>query len=388
MTTPTLANLRVARAHATGSADQVVESLASELRTGVGSHGIAAILYFASSRYHPDDLVGPLCHQFPGVPMIGCSTAGEFTEQITGTEGVTAIAIPHGILRRAAAALGDLTDDVVGGTEAAVATLQAGFGARLRSLDPTTHLGFALIDGMHGAEEMVNLILGNAAPALNFVGGSAGDDLAFKGTWVAVGNQVSWNGVALMVAEAEVPFQVVKSCSFTSTGRTLRITKADVPNRTVLEFDGRPAVEVYAESLGLEPGQVDSSAFMSHPVGLMMDGDPWIRSPQQVGSDGTGLRFYAQIIEGMDVDVMTSGDLVKETGLAIDKACADLGNTISGAVMFNCILRRLEIDSLGIAEPFLDSFRGIPVAGFHTYGETWLGHINQTLTGVVFGSHD
>ena len=53
--------------------------------------------------------------------------------------------------------------------------------------------------------------------------------------------------------------------------------------------------------------------------------------------------------------------------------------------MFNCILRRLEIDAEGLTEPFLAAFGEVPVAGFHTYGETWMAHVNQTLTGVVFG---
>jgi hypothetical protein len=54
-------------------------------------------------------------------------------------------------------------------------------------------------------------------------------------------------------------------------------------------------------------------------------------------------------------------------------------------VWFNCILRRLELDANGQSAPFLTALGSIPAARFHTYGETWIGHINQTLTGVVFG---
>jgi hypothetical protein len=384
MTAPTLTDLTAARAHATGEAPAAVEAIADALREGLGARPAAAVVYFASAHYDPQQVAGPLAGRFPGIPVIGCSTAGEFTDQRTGTGGISAVALPEGILVRAVAALGDLSGDVAAGTDAAISAVEATLGRELRGLDPASHLGLVLIDGLHGAEELVNERLGNAAPLLDVIGGSAGDDLAFRSTWVAVGDQVSWNGVALLVAETGVPFRVVKSCSFTPTGTVLRITKADVPNRTVLEFDDRPAVQAYAEALGLRPEQVDTSAFMAHPVGLMIDGAPWIRSPQAVTPDGA-LRFYAQILEGMDVELMTAGDLAADTAVTIAEARAELDGRVSGAVMFNCILRRLEIDAKDVAQPFLDSFGGIPLAGFHTYGETWLGHVNQTLTGVIFG---
>jgi len=299
---------------------------------------------------------------------------------------VSAVAFPQGQLLKVAAALGDLGDAAGGvqaGTDAVVAAVEAGFGP-LRDLDPATHLGLVLIDGLHGNEELVNERLGNAAPMLDVVGASAGDDLAFTRTWVALGDRVSDHGVVLLVAQAGVPFRVVKTCSFVPSGLTLRITEADVPNRTVIEFDHRPALEAYAEAVGVKPSEVDASVFMRHPVGLMIDGEPWIRSPQQATPEGH-LRFYAQILEGMEVEVMESGDLVGETEAAMATAVTDLGGHSGGGVMFNCILRRLEIDARGLNAPFLAAFGGVPVAGFHTYGETWLGHVNQTLTGVIFG---
>jgi hypothetical protein len=382
VTTSTVTGLSAARARATGPAAQAVPQLCATLDQGLAGRTAAAVLYFASADYDPADLAGPITAHFPGAQVLGCSSAGEFTDQGTGTNAITAIALPEGMLRRTSAALGDLDGDVEAGTDSAVARIEADLGP-LRDLDPSKHLGFVLIDGMHGSEEAVTERLGNAAPILGVVGASAGDDLAFARTWVAVGDTWSWHGVALLVAEIGVPFRTVKTCSFTSTGKQLRITKADSATRTVLEFDGLPATQAYAQALGIQVQDVDASVFMSHPVGLMLDDEPWIRSPQAT-VDGGGLRFYAQILEGMDVEIMTSTNLVGATADAITAARDELGGA-SGAVMFNCILRRLELDATGQGQAFVDTFAGVPTAGFHTYGETWLGHVNQTLTGVVFG---
>jgi hypothetical protein len=375
--------VRPVRAHTTGAAPTAVPQLIGHLLTGLRGAHAEAVLYFASSRYEPLDLAGPISAAFPGSAVIGCSTAGEFTDEVNGTGGISAIAIPYGVLTGAVAALGDLSHDVAAGTQSAVSRIERSIGVQLRDLDPLNHLGFVLIDGMHGSEEQVNDTLGNVAPLLEFVGGSAGDDLAFDRTWVAVGEEISYHGVALLVVRTGVPYHVVKTCSFESAGRTLQVTKADVVGRFVTELDGRPAAQVYAEAVGVREQDLSAAVWMRHPVGLMIDGQPWIRSPQSV-VDG-GIRFYAQLRPGMQVEVMCAGDLVADTRRTLERARAELGGDVRGAVLFNCILRRLEMDADGSSEQFLATLAGIPTAGFHTYGETWLGHVNQTLTGVLFG---
>jgi hypothetical protein len=381
--TTTYSTLRLVRAHVTGAASSAVPELTNHLLSGLGGTPAAAVLYFASSRYDPHHLASPISAAFPGAAVIGCSTAGEFTEQVDDTGGISAVAFPQGVLTGAVAALGELSADVAAGTQAAVSRIERSIGIQLRDLDPADHVGFVLIDGMHGCEEEVNDTLGNAAPLLEFVGGSAGDDLAFERTWVAAGEDVSYHGVALLVVRSAVPYQVVKTCSFLPTGRTMQITKADVAGRHVQELDGRPAAEVYAEAVGVPVHTLDSSVWMRYPVGLVIDGQPWIRSPQAV-VDG-GIRFYAQLRPGMQVELMSAGDLVADTREAMERTKAELGGHVRGAVLFNCILRRLEMDAEGLTESFLAALGETPAAGFHTYGETWLGHVNQTLTGIVFG---
>ena len=56
---------------------------------------------------------------------------------------------------------------------------------------------------------------------------------------------------------------------------------------------------------------------------------------------------------------------------------------------FECVLRRLEIIQLPQEEKdrIINLYKDNQMIGFHTYGEQLGGvHINQTLTGVAFGT--
>jgi len=366
------------------SAQTEAAAAGRELVEQLGTVDAAAVLFFASPAIPGAGIAAALMEHFPSAPVIGCTSAGEFTERGTATCGVSAVVLPRGVVHRAAAALARLDGDVERGIAAAVAQVEKQLQVSLRDADPARYVGLVLIDGLHGSEERVNEVLGNLGPLLSFVGGSAGDDLKFVKTEVYCGGEVSEHGAAVLVLDVAVPFTIVKTCSFEPAGRTFTITEADVPNRIVWELDGRPAAEAYAEAVGSSVQALDSSVFMAHPLGLMIDGQPWIRSPQQV-IDGRGMKFYCQILPGMEVDLMRGTDLLGETRAALRNAVAELGGATSGAVIFNCILRRLEIDANNHGEEFVAALGGIPAAGFHTYGESWLGHINQTLTAVLFG---
>lgn len=343
----------------------------------------AAILFFCSHTHDGAAISGGLKGKYPEAEIIGCTTAGEFTEKLSVTGAVTALAVPRDHTAKVAAAIVSHGGAAKESVRKVAEALAVGLGEEsMRTLDPGRWVGVVLIDGLHGSEEQVNEGLGEAAPLLNFVGGSAGDNLAFQSTQVFYNGEATDDGTALLLMEMTTPFEVVKTCSFASMGTTFTITKADEANRVVYEFDGRPAVEAYAEALGISTEEVDSNVFMSHPVGIMMDGRPWIRSPQQQADSG-GMKFYCSIVEGMEVSLMKSTDLVAETRRALGEVAQKLAD-VNGILGFNCILRRLELDAKDAHGELTECFNA-PTAGFHTYGESWLGHINQTLTAIVFG---
>ena len=104
-------------------------------------------------------------------------------------------------------------------------------------LDLERWIGLVLVDGLSGAEERLMDQLGNLTDVA-FVGGSAGDDLAFKTTLVAAGGVVHRDAAVLVLLECPNGFELLKTQSFVATGKSLVPTRVDRATRTVLEFDG------------------------------------------------------------------------------------------------------------------------------------------------------
>ena len=119
---------------------------------------------------------------------------------------------------------------------------------------------------------------------------------------------------------------------------------------------------------------------MHNPLGLMIDGEPYVRSPQQIKA-GT-MSFYCSINEGMELTLLESMDIVEDTARALAKVRKELGG-ISGVINFNCILRTLELEQKGLTGEYGALFADVPTVGFSTYGEQFIGHINQTATMLV-----
>ena len=78
--------------------------------------------------------------------------------------------------------------------------------------------------------------------------------------------------------------------------------------------------------------------------------------------------------------VLESTDIVADT----EKAVRDLGQA-SALINFHCILRTLELKSKGQCPAYGKLFEKVPTVGFSTYGEEYIGHINQTSTILVVG---
>jgi hypothetical protein len=349
------------------------DGAAAELRTQLGATANSLVVYFASPSYPQPKLAAILHQQLGGRHTIGCSTAGEIVSGSLSKGSIVAMALA---LDDTAFVGVQLVPRI--GDSAALATSLSAFekelGTPLRDLDVTKYVGLVLMDGLSKGEERFLEALGDRTD-LFFVGGSAGDDLKFAETWVSADGVASKNGAVLAILEPTRGFDIIKTQSFTELGKKLVATKVDEPSRVVLEFDGKPAADAYAAAIGTDRAGL-ADRWMAHPLGLMAGSDPFIRSPAQITENG-GVAFLCSMKPGMELSVLASTDIVADTR----KALADkVKGGARGLINFNCILRTLDLEKRGQCEAYGEVFRALPTIGFSTYGEAYVGHVNQTAT--------
>ena len=330
------------------------------------------MLFFASTKYEPQLLSAQLQTAFPEACVVGCSTAGELDAGKMMTGAAVAMFFPADVVEDAAAAVTEnLRQETT--VQKAFAEFERHFRLPVSSLDLARHVGLVLVDGLSGAEERLMEKIGDRSDIL-FVGGSAGDDLKFQQTRVYAGGKAYTNAAVLVLLRLKNGFEVLKTQSFVPAGRHLVATQVDEAKRAVIQFDHKPALEAYAEALGVLPHRV-SEHLMQHALALMVNGEPFVLSPQRV--DGQNLVFFCQIKEGMQLEVLNGTDIVADTGAAIGARQSDQ-NPIAGLVDFQCILRTLDLRNQKRCEQYGAIFSGFPAIGFSSYGEQYLGHMNQT----------
>lgn len=319
------------------------------------------ILYFHSTSFEADTLAACLAVIYPGVPALGCSTSGEIVTGKMLDGGLVIAGFEADEIPQAEVVAID-GDDVKG----AVAALESRFG----QVDFSTHVGLILMDGLSGKEETLMESLSDCTD-LTFLGGSAGDDLKFSKAYVAANGQVVGGPGAMALLHVPAGFDLIKTQSFRTTGVMLTPTLVDHQARAVLEFDGKPAALAYAEAVGAISAQDATNMFMTNPLGLMADDEPFVRSPQRI--DGDKLHFYCSVNEGMELEVLKGQNIVADTEEALNMF------QYRNLIVFNCILRTLDLKNQGKTEAFGQLFNK-PTIGLSTYGEAYLGHINQTAT--------
>ena len=284
------------------------------------------IAFFASTKYDLGTIGKGLEKAFPGATVIGCSTSGELIMGRMLKDSVVAMAMDEYLVGQVAVEVfSDLSSK--NGVAQAFASFEKKMGRKMSDLDMNKYAGIILIDGLRAAEERIMDAIGNISD-ITWIGGSAGDDLKFKETKVFANGQSQTNAAVLALIRLDKGFDILKTQSFCQTGRKLRATEVDEASRTVVRFNDQPAAKAYAAAIGYTSEKV-ADGFMRYPVGVMIDGEPFVRSPQRLDNDK--MVFYCKIKQGTELSILESRDIVKDTEAALHEMAKALGH-VSGII--------------------------------------------------------
>jgi hypothetical protein len=369
------------RSFASDAREAVVEATASFAGTSPD-----LLLAFASTRQDPSKVHAELRERFPKATIAGCTTTGELMdgEHANGSLTVAALFTPN--TRWSVQIISPLSAFEDGLARSAVEAAARELEIDVTQVDPRELVGILLSDGLSCKEESVAAAVAEALEGVPLVGGSAGDDCAFRCTEV-IGPQGSATDAALLVVGHGPAgfYRIVKHQHFTRRAVSMAVTKADPKTRRVYEIDGILAVDAYAKALGLTRENLTQEASFLNPVLVNIQGQLYVRSVQTINDDGS-LTFYCAVDEGWLLDIAGHDEMVPalEHDLA---ALADGKEPPALLLGFNCILRALEAEKRGLHEEVGALVRNFAPAsvGFDTYGEVLNGlHINQTLVAIGF----
>jgi hypothetical protein len=347
---------------------------------------IRAVLYFFSPELERSGIQAAFGRAFGQARRIGASMIGGWSSAGPVETGIVAMSLSGDEVEESFVAF---REGAKADPEACGRGLAADIKAKLggRALDPERYVGILLVDGLCLGEKVVRALSTEKGLVLPIIGGAAADELEFKRTLVACDSSVSADGAVLLVLKMKVPFFCDHFVHYLPTESDGVVTRAEPDRRIVWEIDSKPAAARYAEFLGLASASaLKNSHFARNPLGVVIGDTVYARSPNAI-VDGTGLQFYCFIEAGTKVSLLKQGDLLANAREGIAKARSFLPG-IRGALLFNCVLRYLEMKEDREVEAFNNVFAGMPFIGFNTFGEELFTHHNQTLTALFIGGKE
>jgi hypothetical protein len=349
------------------------EYLATEIRHQLGANDPDGIIVFISPVNDYGSVLAALDSRFSGVPLIGCSSAGEFTSESSGTGRTSIFAIRNPEMKFSASLATNLSE----GRAAAAKQLVDGFNG-LSTSDYRYRTAIVLVDALAGlAEDLVDQLTLATGGLYQLVGGGAGDDAAFSKTHVFCGTQVATNAVVALEVLSNKPVGIGARHGWAACSSRLRVTAAS--DSCVNTMNVSPAVDAFEDHASVTKQSFDRAQplpfFLHNVMGISTDQGYKLRVPLGVNPEG-GVAFAAEIPVGATAQIMSTGpdDAVAAAKTATADAVRQVkesGANPSGALFFDCVATRLRL-----GEDFRQELSAVgsalgssAFAGFNSYGQ-------------------
>jgi methyl-accepting chemotaxis protein len=314
-----------------------------------------------------------VARRMTGAEIIGCTTAGEITEEGLVHDGIAVMLVAGGTSSASTSFASGMKGDPVRVANALLAAeKRAAPGSSARHA--TTVL---LTDGLSGnGERVVFDMYERMRGRGQIVGGAAGDEGRFAETHVGNHERNGPDAATALHVTSESPWGVGVNHGLRSTTKPMRVNKAQ--GNVIFELDGVPAFEVYrrhAAKSGVSLTRESAGPYLiGNELGIhFFDRITRARAPLSVGADGS-LSCAADVPQGSMVSILDGepDNMVAAARSAAEEAKERLnGAKAAGVLLFDCVCRGMILKTAFNRE--IDAVRSVfgdvPIAGFLTYGE-------------------
>jgi hypothetical protein len=353
------------------AASDAGKSLGEQVLRALDGESPDALILFVAPRYNAPELLRAVNESCRPKLLVGCSSAGEFTNETVGEGQACAIALRSSEVRFAAgigrdlsrdraAAAKDITDAFRG-----VAAASQGYSAAL-----------VLTDALAGhADELIEQLTLQTGGNHQFFGGGAGDDANFKRTQVFLGLEVASDAAVALEILSPKPIGIGVRHGWQPAGKPMRVTEAD--GMRLVSLNAAPAVEAFQAHAEATGQQFDHDApipFFLHNILGIDTGDGFkLRVPLALHADGS-LSCAAEIPAGSSVCIMSTNPVSAcdaAAGATRDALSQLNGHEPRVALFFDCVATRLRMgrEFAGEVSALKDVLGSTPFAGCNTYGQ-------------------
>ncbi|MBU1015438.1 FIST C-terminal domain-containing protein [Patescibacteria group bacterium] len=333
------------------------------------------LIGFASSRFEQKELIRGIREAGGDAQFVGCTDAGEITNQGPQQGGVAVMAVSSESIKFHTG----LGKDVAKGANEAGQAVAREVMEKTKDGDLRAFIMFPDVLAGNGAEIVrgVQKVLGEHFPIL---GGAAGDDFEFKKTYQYRDDEVDSGSVAGLGLEGEFSMGAGVRHGWIPIGSPMKVTKSE--GALLKELDGRPAISIYEDYFGQSANELRKEPLarmaITYPLGLKLPGleEYLIRDPIIAQEDGS-ITCAAEIPEGSEIRLMIGShekavEAAQEAATKLKEDFQKAGTKPKFILMFNCIAREKLFGQRAKEE--IDAVmeivgRDVPLLGFYTYGE-------------------
>ena len=352
------------------------------------------LVVFCSYRDDLADLVAAINDVSGGVPLVGCSTAGEITDDGPGDGGVVITALGGDGL--------SISTRLARNTAGHPREAGAQIAACAADVKDSEHQALLLlIDGVaQEQEEIVRGVYGVVGASVPLVGGCAADAMHLRPTTQLFGDEVLHDAAIAVAIGSEAPLGIGISHGWHKVGEPMVVTSSR--KGWINTLDDRPALDAYLERVGAPQEAYDSfEGFapyaVARPLGIRRRTNDEVRGVTGHTNFVTrALHCGGEITQGSLIWCMegSAQTMLESTDDACLEALRAIGDRRPvGLLAFDCLGRRAVLGDDGIVDEVARMAKhagGAPVAGFYSFGEIARtrginGFHHQTLVVLAVG---